>query len=66
MSNSLEVTAQSGDTKAIEALMNQAFASKGILVRVTHSGSTLKVLLRNATFHNSRFLMHFRFESALL
>jgi len=50
MSNSLEVAAQSGDTKAIEALMNKAFASKGILVRVTNSGSTLKVLLRNATY----------------
>ena len=48
MTDSLKLAARAGDTKAIEALMNKAFASKGVTVRVTNSGSLLKILLRDA------------------
>lgn len=50
MSSSLKSAAHAGDIKAIESLMNKAFAAKGITVRVTHAGSTLKVSLRNASY----------------
>jgi hypothetical protein len=48
MSNALKSAAQAGDIKALEGLMNQSFQAKGITVRVTNSGRTLKVLIRSS------------------
>ncbi|MGD1941903.1 MAG: hypothetical protein ACFB0G_11380 [Leptolyngbyaceae cyanobacterium] len=49
MSKTLQEAAKSGDIKALEALMNKSFASKGVTVRVTNSGSLLRVSLRGKT-----------------
>lgn len=49
MSNSLKELARNGDTKALEALMNKSFASKGVVVRVTNSSTLLKISLRGKT-----------------
>ena len=49
MSDPLKAAARAGDPKALEALMNKSFGSKGITVRVTNSGSLLRVLLRGKT-----------------
>ena len=46
MSDPLKAAARAGDPKALEALMNKSFGSKGITVRVTNSGSLLRVLLQ--------------------
>ena len=46
MSDTLKAAARAGDPKALEALMNKSFGSRGITVRVTNSGSLLRVLLR--------------------
>jgi hypothetical protein len=46
MSDPLKAAARAGDPKALEALMNKSFGSRGITVRVTNSGSLLRVLLR--------------------
>jgi hypothetical protein len=46
MTDSLKVAAKAGNIKALEALMNKSFESKGITVRVTNSGSRLKVVVR--------------------
>lgn len=46
MTDSLKAAAKAGDIKAIEGLMNKSFESKGVTVRVTSSGSELKILLR--------------------
>lgn len=46
MTDSLKVAAKAGDIKALEALMNKSFEPKGVTVRVTNSGSKLKILLR--------------------
>ena len=49
MSDTLKAAARAGDPKALEALMNKSFGSRGITVRVTNSGSLLRVLLRGKT-----------------
>lgn len=49
MSDPLKAAARAGDPKALEVLMNKFFGSKGITVRVTNSGSLLRVLLRGKT-----------------
>ena len=46
MSDTLKAAARAGDPKALEALMNKSLGSRGITVRVTNSGSLLRVLLR--------------------
>ena len=46
MSDPLKAAARAGDPKALEALMNKSLGSRGITVRVTNSGSLLRVLLR--------------------
>ena len=48
MSNSLRIAAKSGDTKALEGLMNQFFQSNGATVRVTNKGSTLQVVISSS------------------
>jgi hypothetical protein len=46
MTDSLKAAAKAGDIKALEALMNRSFESKGVTVRVTSSGALLKVVVR--------------------
>lgn len=46
MTDQLQAAAKAGDIKALEALMNKAFESKGLTVRVTNSGTLLKVVVR--------------------
>jgi len=46
MTDSLKAAAKAGNTKALEALMNKSFESKGVTVRVTSSGALLKILVR--------------------
>ncbi|WP_155523821.1 ankyrin repeat domain-containing protein [Nodosilinea nodulosa] len=46
MTDSLKAAAKAGDIKALEGLMNKSFESKGVTVRVTSSGSLLKVVVR--------------------
>ena len=46
MTDSLKAAAKAGDIKALEALMNRSFESKGVTVRVTNSGALLKVVVR--------------------
>jgi len=46
MTDSLKASARDGNPKAIEALMNKSFESKGLTVRVTNSGPLLKVVVR--------------------
>jgi hypothetical protein len=46
MTNPLRIAAKAGDPKALEAMMNQSFGSQGVTVRVTNTGSCLKILLR--------------------
>lgn len=45
---SLKAAARGGDTNALEALMNKSFGPKGTTVRVTNSGSLLRVVLQGA------------------
>lgn len=56
MSDPLKAAARAGDPKALESLMNKSFGSKGITVRVTNSGSLLRVLLRGNTAPDKRVL----------
>jgi len=49
MSKSLQELAKDGDVKALEALMNKSFNSRGVEVRVTNSGSLLRINLRSKT-----------------
>jgi hypothetical protein len=46
MTDSLKAAARAGDIKALEALMNKSFESKGVTVRVTNSGALLKIVVR--------------------
>lgn len=46
MTDSLKAAAKAGDIKALEALMNKSFESKGVTVRVTNSGALLKIVVR--------------------
>ncbi|MBD1874644.1 hypothetical protein H6F75_14225 [Nodosilinea sp. FACHB-131] len=46
MTDSLKAAAKAGDIKALEALMNKSFESKGVTVRVTSSGALLKIVVR--------------------
>ncbi|MGG6242158.1 hypothetical protein ACQ4N7_26375 [Nodosilinea sp. AN01ver1] len=46
MTDSLKAAAKAGDIKALEALMNKSFESKGVTVRVTSSGVLLKIVVR--------------------
>lgn len=48
MTEALKTAARDGDTKALEALMNRSFSPKNITVRVNHSASNLKILLRSS------------------
>ena len=45
MTDSLRTAAKAGDIKALEALMNKSFKLKGITVRVTNSGSLLRIVV---------------------
>jgi chemotaxis protein histidine kinase CheA len=46
MTDSLKAAAKAGNIKALEALMNKSFESKGVTVRVTSSGALLKIVVR--------------------
>ncbi|MBD2111741.1 MULTISPECIES: hypothetical protein [Cyanophyceae] len=62
MTDALKNAARAGDPKALEALMNKSFASKGITVRVTNSGSLLRVALRGQTAPDKGVLTMIRQE----
>lgn len=52
----LRAAAKNGDIKALEAFMNKSFEPRGVTVRVTNSGSLLRILLRGSTPPDQRLL----------
>ena len=52
MTTSLGQEAKDGNINAIEELMNKAFSSRGVQVKVAKSGSVLKILLTSSELPN--------------
>lgn len=63
---SLKEAARKGDTKALEALMNQSFAPKGIMVQVTSSGALLKIGLSSAQEPSKQLIQQIKYGLSIL